>query len=114
MGLLDSLQQSLLKQSDVGKRFQQQVMPQAQAASPQAFTPAPNLRPTPGLEGGGITGLPVPARVGAANPFLVENAGSLQSAPRQIGVNKPLEQPMFIGYHDNKPIYGGGKVFILA
>ncbi len=30
-----------------------------------------------------------------------------------IGVNQPLNHPMFVGYRDNKAIYAGSRLFVL-
>ncbi len=32
--------------------------------------------------------------------------------PADYGVNKPLKRPMFLGYHHDKPMYVGEKLFI--
>jgi hypothetical protein len=48
------------------------------------------------------------------NPFLI-SATSL-GAPQGslVGVNRPLYKPMFMGYWDDKPQYGGSRLFVLA
>ncbi len=35
-----------------------------------------------------------------------------QRLPADYGVNKPLSRPMFLGYHHDKPMYVGEKLFI--
>jgi hypothetical protein len=45
------------------------------------------------------------------NPFL---KASLNPAAGDIGVNKPLDKPMFLGYKGNKALYGGSRLFILS
>lgn len=47
------------------------------------------------------------------NPFMVALNNDSQEFKDVYGVNKPLEKAMFLGYHDNKPIYGGNRLFIL-
>jgi hypothetical protein len=47
------------------------------------------------------------------NPFMVALKNDSAEFKSVYGVNKPLENPMFIGYYDNKPIYGGNRLFIL-
>jgi hypothetical protein len=47
------------------------------------------------------------------NPFMAALNAESQEFKDVYGVNKPLEQPMFLGYHDNKPVYGGNRLFIL-
>ncbi len=47
------------------------------------------------------------------NPFMTALNAETQDFKDIYGVNKPLEKPMFLGYHDNKPIYGGNRLFIL-
>jgi hypothetical protein len=109
VGILDSIQQSLLRQSDLGKRLKQSQQPQESVNVPNSFI-QPQVQPAPLVSGGE----PLLRTSGATNPFLMANAPSLNTPTADIGVNKPLQQPMFVGYHDNKPIYGGGKVFLLA
>jgi len=113
MGLLDSIQNTLFKQSSINQRFQAQqgqtsanVTP-VEAPSAKTVTPPtmPNF-PEP-LIGGGMG-------LGKSNPFLISSEVSALGKPRNMGENKPLEQPMFIGYHNEKPIYGGGQIFLLA
>ena len=47
------------------------------------------------------------------NPFMTALNADSQEFKDVYGVNKPLEKAMFLGYHDNKPLYGGNKLFIL-
>ena len=47
------------------------------------------------------------------NPFMVALNSDAPEFKDVYGVNKPLEQAMFMGYHNNKPIYGGNRLFIL-
>jgi hypothetical protein len=109
VGLLDSIQQSLLRQSDLGKRLKQSQQPEEATNFPNSFI-QPQVQPTPTLSGAESA----MRAGGTTNPFLMANTPSLNAPTRDMGVNKPLQQPMFVGYHDNKPIYGGGKVFLLA
>ncbi len=113
MGLLDSIQNTLFKQSSINQRFQAQqgpaganVMPvEAPSAPPVTRPNRPNFPPP-------IT--PEFTSIGKSNPFLISSEPSALGKPRYMGENKPLEQPMFIGYHNEKPIYGGGQIFLLA
>jgi hypothetical protein len=107
MGLLDSIQNTLFKQSSIGQRYKAQA---GTGSSEVGFPSAtPPVAPTARMGAlNPVTG------IGKANPFLMSNDLSTSVAQRGIGQNKPLEQPMFIGYHNEKPIYGGGKVFILV
>ena len=47
------------------------------------------------------------------NPFLIAQNTESPEFKGIYGVNKPLEKAMFLGYHDNKPIFGGNRLFIL-
>lgn len=47
------------------------------------------------------------------NPFMLAMNSDSPEFKTIYGINKPLEKPMFVGYHDNKPIYGGNRLFIL-
>jgi hypothetical protein len=113
MGLLDSIQNTLFKQSSINQRFQAQqgqaganVMPVEASSAPPVTRPnMPNF-PTPVM--GEFSG------IGKSNPFLLSSEPSALGKSRYMGENKPLEQPMFIGYHNEKPIYGGGQIFLLA
>lgn len=58
------------------------------------------------------------------NPFMVSgptsagtagshvNPFSNKALPKDYGVNKPLDKPMFLGYHDDKPLMCGQKLFV--
>lgn len=58
------------------------------------------------------------ALVGANNPFLINSFGkqgtSSGKSRNEVGVNEPLMRPMFLGYRDNKALYGGDRLFVLA
>ena len=61
------------------------------------------------------TPLPTP-NLGGNNPFLL-NASNPFNTPSQqkVGVNQPLPKAMFLGYgEDDKPLYGGARLFILG
>jgi hypothetical protein len=109
MGLLDSMQNVLFKQSTVAKDLKRQkaagAMPQmdVQPQPRMGITPLPALERTPGVSG-----------IGATNPFMMSSDTSGINKNRQTGRNSPLSQPMFIGYHNEKAIYGGGQLFMLG
>jgi hypothetical protein len=112
MGLLDSIQNTLFRQSSINQKYQ----------SREGFKTAEFSVDTPPMTTGVRSGLPVltPPPVGAltgigkSNPFLMSSDLSGSLKPTSMGNNKPLEQAMFIGYHNEKPIYGGGQIFMLA
>ena len=116
MGLLDSIQNTLFKQSSINQRFQTQKG--MQDDSPQSLNPVeaslssqvtrPNVPNFPSPVVGGLSG------IGKSNPFLISSEISMLGKTRHMGENKPLEQAMFIGYHNEKAIYGGGQIFVLA
>jgi hypothetical protein len=47
------------------------------------------------------------------NPFLAAMDTDSDAFKAMYGVNRPLEKPMFLGYRDDQPMYGGSKLFIL-
>ncbi len=47
------------------------------------------------------------------NPFMIAMNPDNPEFMGYYGVNRPLKQPMFFGYQDNKPLYGGSRLFIL-
>ncbi len=47
------------------------------------------------------------------NPFMIALNPDNPDFMGYYGVNRPLKQPMFFGYQDNKPLYGGSRLFIL-
>ena len=47
------------------------------------------------------------------NPFLLANNSEHPMFMGTYGVNRPLAKPMFLGYKDDKPLYGGSRLFIL-
>jgi hypothetical protein len=53
--------------------------------------------------------------IGANNPFLI-HSGPQQGGARQpkTGINQPLVRPMFLGYKDDKALYGGSRLFVLG
>lgn len=54
-----------------------------------------------------------PKMAGQNNPFLISSQAN-PSQNRQIGVNKPFYKPMFLGYYDDQPLYGGSRLFVLG
>lgn len=47
------------------------------------------------------------------NPFMTALKPESSGYKDTYGVNRPLDKPMFLGYRDNKALYGGAKLFIL-
>lgn len=47
------------------------------------------------------------------NPFLTALDTDSNEFKEVYGVNRPLGKAMFLGYRDDKPIYGGERLFIL-
>lgn len=53
-------------------------------------------------------------RMGGRNPFLQPGTmPAVSAAANEVGVNRPLRHPMFVGYRDNRPIYAGSRLFVL-
>lgn len=79
------------------------IQPLKAATSVQGTQPVQNpfmIQPGPGLIG--------------AHGNLQGNGATLntKAMPKDFGVNKPLEKPMFFGYHNDKPLMVGQKLFI--
>lgn len=49
----------------------------------------------------------------STNPFMIAMDSENPQFMGYYGVNRPLKQPMFFGYRDNKPLYGGSRLFVL-
>lgn len=47
------------------------------------------------------------------NPFLAAMDSNSPGFREMYGVNRPLDQPMFLGYRDEQPMYGGSRLFLL-
>lgn len=47
------------------------------------------------------------------NPFLTAMNTESPEFKEHYGVNKPLKDAMFLGYRDEKPVFGGSRLFIL-
>jgi hypothetical protein len=47
------------------------------------------------------------------NPFMTALNTDSKAFKENYGVNRPLEKPMFLGYRDDKPLFGGSRLFIL-
>ncbi|MEB3287979.1 MAG: hypothetical protein VKJ04_10805, partial [Vampirovibrionales bacterium] len=45
------------------------------------------------------------------NPFMSALKPESRDYKEMYGVNRPLDKPMFLGYRDNKALYGGAKLF---
>jgi hypothetical protein len=79
----------------------------------QGLTPrTPNVpvkRALPSLATG-----PVTTTFGSnKNPFLTALNNESAEFKEMYGVNRPLKQEMFLGYRDDKPMYGGSRLFLL-
>lgn len=65
-----------------------------------------------------LSGKPEPVRSAMSdrqppkNPFM-QASGLHESVTSEIGVNRPLRHPLFVGYRNNKPIYAGSRLFVL-
>lgn len=47
------------------------------------------------------------------NPFMVAMNDNSEAYRATYGINRPLKKPMFLGYRENKALYGGARLFIL-
>ncbi len=47
------------------------------------------------------------------NPFMIAMNRDTQEFQNVYGINRPLKQPMFLGYREDKALYGGSRLFIL-
>ncbi len=60
---------------------------------------------------------PVATQMGAGkkqyNPFLIASKTDGDDLKDVYGVNRPLSKPMFLGYRDDKAMFGGNRLFIL-
>lgn len=76
----------------------------------QARLPVPKMRAT-------SMAAPISAGVSSGkkpyNPFLSVLDTSGADFRDTYGVNRPLREPMFLGYRNDQPIYGGGRLFLL-
>lgn len=89
-----------------------------QANAPAQYpTYDPLLDPVFAAEVTGLTGVaPV------SNPFAAAIGNNMglgggqplitKALPKDFGRNKPLDKPAFFGYHGDKPLYAGGKLYI--
>jgi hypothetical protein len=66
----------------------------------------PSIATTPVVTGMG-------AKTKRYNPFLTALNSDSQEFKDIYGVNRPLDKPMFLGYRNDQPIFGGGRLFIL-
>lgn len=64
-----------------------------------------------------IAAAPVSTKAGTSqkryNPFMAALNTDSAEFKETYGVNRPLEKPMFLGYRDDKPMFGGSRLFIL-
>lgn len=47
------------------------------------------------------------------NPFMAAQYNQSPEFLSELGKNRPLAKPMFLGYRDNKALYGGSRLFVL-
>jgi hypothetical protein len=62
------------------------------------------------------TAAPIQAQAGSKkgyNPFFAAMNPDSEEYKSSYGINRPLAQPMFLGYRDDEPMYGGTKLFLL-
>ena len=60
--------------------------------------------------------MPLPEESGKKqfyNPFMSAMSQDSAEFRSAYGVNRPLAKPMFLGYRDDKALYGGSRLFIL-
>ncbi|MCE3236060.1 MAG: hypothetical protein K0Q50_2240 [Vampirovibrio sp.] len=64
-----------------------------------------------------LAAAPVSTKFGTSqkryNPFMTALNTDSSEFKEVYGVNRPLEKPMFLGYRDDKPMFGGSRLFIL-
>ncbi|MBK8190137.1 MAG: hypothetical protein IPK79_06765 [Vampirovibrionales bacterium] len=51
---------------------------------------------------------------GAGNPFMAAMDSAAPQFMATYGVNRPLSKPMFVGYHGDKAVIGGSRLFVLC
>jgi hypothetical protein len=74
------------------------------------------LAPVPSAVGGvSVPTLPRanPSAVSGGNPFAI-NGPLVPNGTAVFGVNQPLAKPLFLGYHNNQPLYAGEKLYVLC
>lgn len=54
------------------------------------------------------------ARPVANNPFLSAMDTGTSQFMATYGINRPLAKPMFVGYHGDKAVIGGSRLFVLC
>lgn len=54
-----------------------------------------------------------PARSNHHNPFLTALNPDSPEFKTTYGVNRPMQKPMFLGYRNDQPLFGGSRLFIL-
>jgi hypothetical protein len=80
--------------------FIQKLLPGQSSATPPAAIPSLEVKQ--------------PAAGKTHNPFMIAHNPENPQFMGYYGVNRPLKEPMFMGYRDNKPLMGGGRLFILS
>ncbi|MFM7390704.1 MAG: hypothetical protein ACKO34_08820 [Vampirovibrionales bacterium] len=89
---------------------QNQLFPQVKEKTPPSSPPA--SRPlTPSL---GSDSLQAQGKLGQRNPFLISSDVSTANPTPNLHQNQPFSKPLFMGYYNNKPLYGATKLFILG
>lgn len=90
-----------------------------QPTSPFAFGPKPQAPLTKPIKATTPSIAAAPVNLGAGsstqryNPFMTALNTDSKAFKDTYGVNRPLEKPMFLGYRDDKPLFGGSRLFIL-
>jgi hypothetical protein len=73
------------------------------------------LLPSPVQASTGINGDPIRFGVNSNhNPFAVAQNTASRAFMESYGVNKPLSSNQFVGYWDDKAVYAGANLFMLA
>jgi len=47
------------------------------------------------------------------NPFMLAMNTDSKAFETAYGKNQPLDKPMFLGYDNNRALYGGARLFVL-
>ncbi len=79
--------------------FLQKMFPAKPANKPMTVAPTTNFKPFSSQSG--------------HNPFMVAMQGDSKAFESSYGKNQPLAKPMFLGYDNDRALYGGSKLFVL-
>lgn len=80
------------------------AIPNQQKLPVRQSLPAPNVMPVTTSTGSGKK---------PYNPFIAGLNKDSDEFNEVYGVNKPLREPAFFGYHDGRELKGGGRLFML-